>query len=155
MENVVIRKAIKDDASTIEKLLVEILKFHHHGRPDIFKNSGSKYNLEEVENLIETGIVFVAEMDKRVVGYMLLEEKIIQNLSNILDRRILYIDDIFIDELYRGKKIGTMFIEKCIQYSKEEKYDVVELNVWNFNTSAIKFYEKVGFTPKRTVYELK
>ena len=65
----------------------------------------------------------------------------------------LFIDDLCVDLNVRGQHIG----EKLIEYVKEEAKKMgcyeVTLNVWAGNTSAEKFYEKMGFQTKERQLE--
>ena len=50
-------------------------------------------------------------------------------------------------EEYRGKGIGRQIMAQLMDYSFNRlSVEVVELNVYDWNTAAIKCYEKVGFT---------
>ena len=40
-----------------------------------------------------------------------------------------------------------------INFAKENNFTSVTLDVWNFNESALKFYEKIGFLPLKTLME--
>lgn len=47
---------------------------------------------------------------------------------------------------YRGKGLGQKIVESLLELCKEEhSSNTVELNVFDWNESAIKCYEKVGF----------
>ena len=65
----------------------------------------------------------------------------------------LFIDDLCVDQNVRGQHIG----EKLIGYVKEEAKKIgcyeVTLNVWAGNSSAEKFYEKMGFQTKERQLE--
>ena len=65
----------------------------------------------------------------------------------------LFIDDLCVDQNTRGQHIG----EKLIEHVKEEAKKIgcyeVTLNVWAGNTSAEKFYEKMGFQTKERQLE--
>lgn len=56
----------------------------------------------------------------------------------------LYMDDLYVREKYRGQNIGSMLINKVIELGKIEKCNKVRWQVSNWNSSAIKFYEKLG-----------
>lgn len=50
------------------------------------------------------------------------------------------------DESFRGKGIGEQTINKLVEYSFEKlNVEKVELNVYDWNKSAIRCYEKSGF----------
>jgi RimJ/RimL family protein N-acetyltransferase len=59
------------------------------------------------------------------------------------------------NEIYRGKGIGQAIIETLVTKAFEElQLSYLELNVYDWNTSAIKCYEKVGFrlNPDKVTY---
>ncbi|WP_340111233.1 GNAT family N-acetyltransferase [Maribellus mangrovi] len=57
----------------------------------------------------------------------------------------LYLDDLFVKEEYRGKKIGSQLMQKMMDVAREEKCSRLRLQVLNWNSSAIEFYKKSGF----------
>ena len=59
------------------------------------------------------------------------------------------IDWIAVDELFRGKGIGTKLLNIFLKYAKENGFKVARLEVLNTNNKAIKLYEKIGFIIKR------
>ena len=40
-------------------------------------------------------------------------------------------------------------------YAKNEGFDRIELNMWEFNQGALAFYESIGFTTYRRFMEIK
>ena len=64
-----------------------------------------------------------------------------------------FIDDLCVDQQARGQHIG----ESLFEYVKEEARKMncyeVTLNVWSGNTSAEKFYEKMGLKTKTRMME--
>ena len=47
-----VRRAEIRDIPRIMKLLVQVDMVHHNGRPDIFKGPATKYNEQELEEII-------------------------------------------------------------------------------------------------------
>lgn len=62
----------------------------------------------------------------------------------------LHINDVAIFPQNQGKGLGKMLVEFVIRQAQERKFDYVSLNVWTDNTSAVKFYEKLGFQIAKT-----
>ena len=53
---------------------------------------------------------------------------------------------IFVEESYRGKGIAELMISKVLEFGFDKLNLVrIELNVYSYNTPAIKCYEKLGF----------
>lgn len=57
----------------------------------------------------------------------------------------LFIENILIDEKYRGQSIGKLFIKNINRKARELQCRLVELETQNTNYPAIKFYQNAGF----------
>lgn len=70
------------------------------------------------------------------------------NFSTFQVKPGLYIEDVYIDEQYRGLGYGTEFFNHYINLAKEKNCGRVEWICLDWNTDAIAFYEqKLGATP--------
>lgn len=149
-----IRKALPSDAERISELLYQVAAVHHDGRPDIFKPASKKYTDEEFEELISTDgyPVLVAECGGSVCGYVFCRVKSYET-SVIQPYKSLYIDDLCVDSSERGKGIGTVLFNAVTALAKELDCGNIELNVWEFNTPAMRFYEKMGMRTQRRFME--
>ena len=155
MSRVQIRRAEYKDLDDINNLLRQVLTIHHKGRPDVFKDGVKKYTDEELLLIIKdaTKPIFVADYDNRVVGYAfcVFQQHIDNNI--LTDIKTLYIDDLCVDENYRGRHIGKELYEYVIAFAKEQGFYNLTLNVWSCNESAMKFYEKLGLVPQKVGME--
>jgi len=152
-----IRRANKGDIRGINKLLGQVLKVHHDGRPDLFKSSGKKYTDAQLEIIIcnDEAPVFVAVNDSgEVLGHAFCQIKSAKN-SNVLKAiKTLYLDDLCIDENFRGQNIGKSLYEKVVSYAREIGCYNVTLNVWSCNETAMKFYKSCGLVPQSVTMEM-
>lgn len=152
-----IRKAQIKDIPEILELLVQVDMVHHNGRPDIFKGPATKYNEEQLKSVLacENTPVFVyTDENDIVLGHVFCVSKQIKNNDLLTDIKTLYIDDLCVDENARGNYIGKALYDYVISYAKERGYYNVTLNVWTCNTSALKFYEKMGMKPQKIGMEI-
>ena len=149
-----IRRAKEEDINYILELLHQVCMIHHLGRPDYFKDS-VKYNELELKEMIKDDLnpIFVYVEDSKCLGYAFCIDEDIKNNQLLTDRKTLYIDDLCVMESSRGMGIGKKLYEYVKKYAKEKGYYDVTLNVWALNTSAIKFYEKMGLKPLKTYLE--
>ena len=149
-----IRAACKKDIPRILVLLEQIAKLHAEARPEIFRR-GTKFSFEDVEQMLSdpNKPIFVAVEEDLVLGYIFCVHKEIRGHGALCDRKVLYIDDLCVDESYRGKGIGKALYDRAINLALETDCFNVELNVWAFNASAIRFYEKCGMKPQRMIME--
>jgi len=156
-ENVKIRRAETKDINEITKILSQIAELHYHGRPDIFKSGTKKYSEDEFENILNdpNRPVFVAVNDNdTVLGYCFC--MVVQYARHAVfnDYSSLYIDDFCVDESYRGQAIGKKIFAEVKEYAKQIGVYNIDLNVWEFNESARKFYESCGFKTQRRRMEM-
>lgn len=151
-----IRLADKKDIPQLMELLGQVLQIHADIRPDIFIPDTTKYTEEELEEMIkdEKKPVYVATDENDICrGYAFCQLKEQPFSTNMVQFKSLFIDDLCVDKNTRGQHIG----EKLFEYVKKEAkrmgcYEVT-LNVWAGNTSAEKFYEKMGMKTKERQLE--
>jgi len=152
----VIRRAVPEDMGRINDLLFQVAKVHSDGRPDIFKSGSKKYTDGELLSIIEddnTPIFVAEEEDGYICGYAFCIYEITEGSNLLCDMKTLYIDDLCVDESIRGKHIGTLLYDYVTEEAKRNGAYRITLNVWSFNTPAIRFYEKRGLSPLKTVME--
>ena len=73
--------------------------------------------------------------------------------NNMVQFKSLLIDDLCVDRRLRGQQIGECLFEHVKQEAKKMGCYEVTLNVWTGNTSAEKFYEKMGMKTKERQME--
>ena len=116
-----IRKAIEKDISKIGDLLSQVDLVHHNGRPDIFK-IGKKYSDEELKIILKDEqrpiLVCVDEKDE-VLGYCFCIYQQHTNNSVLTDIKTLYIDDLCVDENFRGRHIGKELYNAAVDLAKK------------------------------------
>lgn len=79
--------------------------------------------------------MFMAEIDDHVVGVI----GIIHN-HNLHDGFVTYIEQVVVDETYRGKGYGALLLEFAEARAKEEGCDLIELDIDEEETDAEDFY---------------
>ena len=153
-----IRRATRIDTSQIIPLLDDAAKIHAKIRPDIFKNKTIeeiRNNLEEMMTLDDNNIILVAE-DKQVIkGIIICKIRNIENHINLKNARVLWVNEICVNQKYRRTGIGSALIEKAKEIAKENNCVRLELNCWELNENAIKFYKNLGLTTQKRVMEIK
>lgn len=151
-----IRKAKEKDIPRILELLEQVLQIHADIRPDIFIPGTTKYTIDELRELLknEEKPIYVAVDEADVcVGYAFcqLQEQPVSN--NMVPFKSFYIDDLCVDQEVRGQHIGERLFEYVKNEAKQRGCYEVTLNVWTGNTSAEKFYEKMGMRTKERQME--
>ena len=152
-----IRRAKEKDMNGINKLLCQVLMVHHNGRPDLFKGDVKKYTDAELLEIIKDDAkpILVGVDDKDfVMGYAFCVFQQHENNNILTDIKTLYIDDLCVDESFRGQHIGKQLYQSVLLFAKENDCYNVTLNVWSCNESAKKFYESCGMMPQKIGMEI-
>ena len=147
-----VRRAEIRDIPRIMKLLVQVDMVHHNGRLDIFKGPATKYNEQELEEIInneKTPVFVCVKEDDIPIGHAFCIHKQIKDDPVLTDIRTLYIDDICVDENARGSHAGKTLYEYVVSYAEQQGFYNITLNVWSCNPGAVKFYEAMGLVPQK------
>ncbi len=141
-----IREATLSDFDGISLLEGQVFKLHLDARPDMMKPRKRAFESEYFEKCLgdENIKIFVAEESGQIVGHCITRKWGYKDHPMIFDMTILDIDDLCVDERFRGKGVGKLLFERAVSYAKELSADHVELSVWGFNENAREFYEHLG-----------
>ncbi len=144
-----VRRAVTKDIPEIARLLYQVNNVHADIRPDLFVHDLRKYTDEEIAAIIKDDEtpVFVCFEDvnsETMLGYCfsVFEKKHGHSLQPV---KTLYLDDICVDEVARGRHVGTEIFTHVKQFAKDNGCYDMTLNVWEGNDSAKAFYEAMGF----------
>lgn len=151
-----IRRANEKDIPRLIELLGQVLQIHADIRPDIFIAGTTKYTNEELLEMIkdDTNPIYVAADENDVcMGYAFCRLREQPFSNNMVPFTSLFIDDLCVDALTRGQHIGETLFEHVKSEAKRLGCYEVTLNVWAGNTSAEKFYEKMGLKTKERQME--
>ncbi len=140
-----IRKATSADIDGLAKLLLEVQKIHSDVRPDLFVAGARKYTDDELKKILQDDSkpIFVATVEDVIAGYAFCVISI-PDSHTLQPIKSLYIDDLCVDETFRGHHIGVELYNYVVDYAKKIDCYNVTLNVWADNKNAVAFYEKIG-----------
>lgn len=148
----VIRDIRISDYNEIDKLMKQVHNLHVKNRPDLYVNLEHPYTITEFEKLVEDDniISVLAEDENKALGLCIVTMK---NKSGMVDKKIAYMEDLCVDEKFRGTGIGKKLFNFVSDIAKEKGAKRLDLMVWSFNTNAINFYEELGMKPQRYIFE--
>jgi diamine N-acetyltransferase len=86
---------------------------------------------------------FFAHLETELIGYLKINRGAAQTI--LPNDQGLEIERIYVDQSFKGKGFGKLFIEKTVNLAKESGAKYIWLGVWEHNDSARRFYEKNGF----------
>ena len=146
-----IRKAVSRDIPAIAKMAVKLAR--QHGEYDKKRFDLSIFEPLEprhVEYLMdqfqrEDTAFLVALLDSDIVGYAFLKIEPQSFLS--IDQQGVWLHDIFFEESARGRGLATRFFKFIVVEAKRMGSTFIMLGVSPKNTTAQKFFARMGFRP--------
>ena len=151
-----IRFAKETELDRINEIRKQVNDVHVAGKPEVFK-PGFGRELRDFIKVIwddpEQEIV-AAELDGFLCGFAVLHHIHKPENPFMYERDFLDIDEFCVDEKHRRKGVATKLIAFIKEYAKENCFKRLELNMWEFNESALEFYESVGFETFRRYMEI-
>jgi ribosomal protein S18 acetylase RimI-like enzyme len=145
--NIEIRLATGSDFEQVGNIFSEENRYHAELMPEIFQVANPIMTPEWFDEVVKDPrkALFVAELEKEVVGVALVELK--TNLSDPIfrQRRYAYIEEIAVAASHRDQGIGRLLMESVHQWGQEQGIAEIELQVWDRNVKAIGFYQKLGY----------
>lgn len=150
-----IRFARKEDYEAINALRAPVCALHSNGYPALFKPVFAKDHQERVLKMMEDPEqdVLVAEENGQLLGFAMVEYIKREETNSMYAVHEAHIVEIGVDETSQGKGIGTALIQAVKDAAKVRGCRSVQLDVWEFNKSALRFYEKLGFVTLRRKME--
>lgn len=103
----------------INNLAKQVHKLHVNRNPDMFLDVEQIIPIEKLKKLLETKSIYIAKMENKIVGYIIIDIKEKYN-GFMRYRKILCIDTLCIDEKFRGQGIGTKMLEFAKRLGKEK-----------------------------------
>ena len=68
------------------------------------------------------------------------------NFASFRGQRGIYLEDIYIKQEFRGAGLGETILKYIARFGKERGFERMDFQVLEWNTPAVKFYEKLGAT---------
>ena len=153
MKNIVISKLDSNDVKEAAKLVATLADYTLDKRPDIFVPNYENWEANLTERLDNKDYhMIVAKENNNIVGTCIAEIKHIGDDEVTKVRDILFIEYIVVKDEYKRNGIGTAMLNSMKEFIKANNIPSLELTVWGYNESAIKFYNK-NLKVKRTIYE--
>lgn len=150
-----VRIALREDLMRINELRRQVNTIHCEARPDMFRTGFCDelrdflYDIWEFDN----SDVIAAVRDGVICGYACVEY-ITKPLSAFQWKRSFYhVSEFGVDREYRRQGVGTELFAFIRSHARNMGLDKIELDVWEFNDTALKFYESLGFHTYRRYME--
>ena len=143
-----IKELTTNDFEIVESIIAKLHKLHVENRPDFYIENEHPINKKEYKAMINN-------QDKINIAYLVDYKIAGVCLATIKDRieKSIYIDDIFVLEEFRHQEIATKLYKQVESIAKDICAKRIDLTVWQFNSTALKFYESLGMKTQRKILE--
>jgi GNAT superfamily N-acetyltransferase len=134
-----IRRATRNDAPALIRLIIALAEFEKLTAPDAPAQQRLTEDGFGERPRFETWLAF-SDPSQEPVGYAL----IFETYSSFLARPSLYLEDIFVLPEHRGRGLGSALLRHCIRLAHERGCGRVEWTCLDWNTKAQCAYENLG-----------
>ncbi len=128
--------------ASVHALITELAIFEKE--PEAVTNSLSQLEADFSKQLFNFKVVEIAQ---EIVGFALYYYR-----YSTWKGKCLYLEDFYIQDQYRSNGIGSQLFEEVINFAKQQDCKLVTWQVLDWNTEAIKFYERKGAAIDKTWY---
>lgn len=146
--SIIIRKATPND---IPKLCQLYSEFYHNNaslQPKYCRDTLESGDYPSTVINSKTGILFVAELKKEVVGFIHLEQEDTPNFPSVVPHKYGVLMDLFVSKSHRRKGVASHLLSEANQWLLDNQLEYMELMVLNNNSDGISLYERNGFKTK-------
>ena len=143
-----IRKLTIKDFEIVESVIGKLHKIHVDNRPDFYIENEHPISKKEYKAMLNN-------QDKINIAYIVDDKIGGVCLATIKDKieKSIYVDDIFVLEEFRHQGIATKLYKQVESIAKDIRVKRIDLTVWQFNKTAMKFYESLGMETQRIILE--
>lgn len=152
----IVRRAILEDLGAIQELNHQLFLSDSRFDPELFNDwpyslPGKKYFQRSLKPEPRAG-AWVAEVNDKIVGYLVGWVWIKRAYRPV---KTAELENMFVLPDYRSRGIGQALVKEFINWCKKRKVKSVEAWAQFKNEPGKQFYQKCGFVPAATKFELK
>lgn len=144
-----IKAATIDDVPLIFSFIKKLAEYEKLSHEVVATEDGLREVLFGAHRYAETVIAY---SNNEPVGFALF----FHNFSTFVGKPGIYLEDLFVDPIHRGKGYGKALLAFLAKLASERNCGRLEWAVLDWNQPSIEFYESLGAKPMRewTVYRL-
>jgi GNAT superfamily N-acetyltransferase len=135
-----VRTATPDDAETILRFIRGLAEYERE--PDAVRATAGELRAQ-MESAAPPFECLIVNDKTNPIGFALF----FRSYSTWLGQPLLFLEDFFVDEKYRGRGAGVLLIKRLAQIARERGYRRIEWRVLDWNELAQRFYRSLGAFP--------
>ena len=136
MSRVIIREVTQRNGKEFLALINALADFEKLKRPT---KAAQTRLLRDAFGMKKRFSAYLAFIERKPVGYAI----VFETYSSFLALPTLYLEDLFVLPEYRKQRIGLKLFRFCLKEAKRRGCGRMEWVVLDWNTNAIRFYEKL------------
>ena len=140
--NFMIRTGTEEDAPVIFSLIKELAEYEHLAHEVVASVDDIRRTLFGERPFAET---LIGEYGGLPISFALF----FYNFSTFIGKPGIYLEDLYVQPELRGKGFGSKMLAHIAALARERNCGRFEWSVLNWNTPAIRTYEKLGATPMK------
>lgn len=138
--SLLIRNAVREDAALILRFIRALAVYEKLEDSVVADEEKIRRTLFGDKPYAE---VLIAEWNGEPAGFALF----FHNYSTFLAKPGIYLEDLFVDPVFRGKGIGKALLSSLARIAVDRDCGRLEWSVLDWNEPAIGFYKKLGAVP--------
>lgn len=141
-----IRAKVPNDVGAYSVLASEVAQSHAETMPDRFcgppppKSGFGNANPDDLEREI-----LVAEFANLMIGFVDVRIRLLPATPKTLERRIGLVTELVVSKTHRHRGAGRNLMNAAARWVRQRQCHTIELNVFEFNSSALALYEALGY----------
>ncbi|MBR4270935.1 MAG: GNAT family N-acetyltransferase [Clostridia bacterium] len=149
-----IRLLDNNDFIDLQNLFSQLYDIHYKNRPDTFNNAHpitKEYFQEILTSTCKHCYVYLDQ--GKMLGAILIKEYETDDYVTLKKRKIYEIYDIVVNKDFRNKGIGKKLYNYITELAQQNGINTIIVEVFTFNEDAIHFYQSIGMTARKIIYE--
>ena len=133
---------MEEDAAVILSLIKELAEYEHLSHEVVATENDIRKTLFGDRPFAET---LIGEYKGLPISFALF----FHNFSTFVGKPGIYLEDLYVQPAYRGKGFGSKMLAHIAALARERDCGRFEWSVLNWNTPAIRTYEKLDASPMK------
>lgn len=145
---ITIREATAGDYDALCEIIETVDALHREAHPDIFQQpDGPVRDKGYILDLIDDEDVglFVVEIEGRLAGFVKVMVVESPAIPIAVPRRYAVVDNLAVRQELQRSGIGRALMQAASRWAVARGATSMELNVYEFNTAAVAFYQALGY----------
>jgi ribosomal protein S18 acetylase RimI-like enzyme len=148
-----LRPLTHDDYAAYLERVEELDAFHRNALPEFFRAPEGEpaRTVESFQAALADPDVLLlgAWLDGELAGFAHAIVRVIEQRWIIVGRRHVIIDNLAVGPRWQRRGLATALVDAVTEWARQRNAQQLELDVWEANADALRFYEAAGFATQR------